>query len=503
MHEWTELLGEFESRLDKAREMGGPEKLAKQRQGGHFDARQRIFHLCDPGSFREIGTLVGSLSYNGLPPAAADGLITGSARINGRPVLIGAEDFTVQGGSIGIGGHAKRVRLAELALQQRAPLIMLLEGAGERVTNAFERYPHASNDLQIMAKLSGIVPTVAVVMGASAGHGVLAALLTDFVVMVQGAAMFSAGPPLVLAAIGEKVTKEELGGAQLHVAESGVAHNLAASEIEAFALVRQYLSYLPQNAWGRPPATVPTDGARRLDTILDLIPRHLKRAYDIRAVLKLLVDDNMLLEIQPLYGASMVTALARLGGQSVAIIANQPLVLGGAITRKAADKTAHFLDLADAFHLPALFLADNPGIMAGSQAEREGTLRGAARMYAAQARLRSAKLHVTLRKAFGFGSSLMAMNPFDGQSTTLAFPAVSLGAMPAAGGGTAAKLNENAQAQADAAESAAAWKSADNLAYDELIDPRDLRNALLAALELSAGRNAEPPAPARHAGVRP
>jgi acetyl-CoA carboxylase carboxyltransferase component len=229
-HEWTELLGEFESRLEKAREMGAPEKLAKQRQGGRFDARQRIFHLCDPGSFREIGTLVGSLSYSGLPPAPADGLIAGSARINSRPVLIGAEDFTVQGGSIGIGSHAKRVRLAELALQQRAPLIMLLEGAGERVTNAFQRHAHAPNDLQLLAKLSGIVPTVALVMGASAGHGVLTALLMDFVVMVQGAAMFSAGPPLVQAAIGEKVTKEELGGAQLHVAESGVAHNLAASE---------------------------------------------------------------------------------------------------------------------------------------------------------------------------------------------------------------------------------------------------------------------------------
>jgi acetyl-CoA carboxylase carboxyltransferase component len=272
---------------------------------------------------------------------------------------------------------------------------------------------------------------------------------------------------------------------------------------EAFALVRQYLSYFPQNAWERPPVTAPADGERRLDAILDLIPRRLSRPYDIRPVLELLVDDNTLLEVQPLYGASMVTALARLGGHAVAIVANQPRVLAGAITRQAADKTAHFLDLADAFHLPVIFLADNPGIMAGTQAEREGTLRSAARMYAAQARLRSVKLHVTLRKAFGFGSSLMAMNPFDGQSTTLAFPTVSLGAMPAAGGGTAAKLSEEAQAQADAAESAAAWKSADGLSYDELIDPRELRNALLAALQLSAGRNAEPPTPALHTGVRP
>lgn len=502
-HGWSDLLQDLDARLDTARAMGGAEKLAKQRAGGRFDARQRIAQLCDPGSFREIGTLVGALSYGGLPPAPADGLIAGSACINGRPVVVGSEDFSVQGGSIGIGTHAKRVRLAEMALQERAPLIMLLEGAGERMTNAFERYVHAPNDLQLLAKLSGKIPTIAVVVGASAGHGVLTALLMDWVVMVRGSAMFSAGPPLVEAAIGEKVSKEELGGVQTHVTESGVAHNLAENDTDAFALVRKYLSYFPQNAWQRPPTVEPTDGERRLDTILDLIPRRLGRPYDIRPVLDLLADHGTLLEVQPLHGTPMVTALARLGGQPVALVANQPQVQGGAITRQAADKAAHFLDLADAFHFPVVFLADTPGIMAGTHAERAGTLRSAARMYAAQARLRSAKLHVTLRKAFGFGSSLMAMNPFDGQTVALAFPTVTLGAMPATGGGAAAKLSAEAQAQADASERAAAWKTADSLSYDEIIDPRDLRNALLAGLRLSAGRTTEPPAPAQHTGVRP
>jgi acetyl-CoA carboxylase carboxyltransferase component len=504
-HDWTELLDELDAHLAKAREMGGPEKLAKQRAGGRCDARQRIFELCDPGSFREIGALVGSLPRAALPLAAADALVGGIATIDGRPVVIGSEDFTVQGGSIGIGTHAKRVRLAELALRDRVPLVMILEGAGERMTNALERYPHAPNDLQILAELSGKVPTVAVVMGASAGHGVLTALLMDFVVMVQGAAMFSAGPPLVEAAIGEKVSKEDLGGARMHVADSGVAHNLAENEAEALALVRQYLAYFPLNAWQRP-ATVPrTDenGERRLDGILELVPRNPSRPYDMRRLLEMLVDTGSLFEVQPLYGASMITALARLGGQPVGIVANQPMVLAGAVTRQAADKTAHFLDLADAFHLPVIFLADNPGIMAGTQAEREGTLRSAARMYAAQARLRVPKLHVTLRKAFGFGSSLMAMNPFDRQSIALAFPGISLGGMPAAGGGTAAKVSDDTRAQLEAAESAGAWKAADNLSYDAVIDPRDLRNALLAGLRLSAGRVTEPPAPARHTGVRP
>ncbi len=440
-----------------------------------------------------------------MPPAPADALVGGIASIDGRPVVIGSEDFTVQGGSIGIGTHAKRVRLAELALQERVPLVMLLEGAGERMTNAFGRYPHAPNDLQVLAKLSGTVPTVAAVMGASAGHGVLTALLMDFVVMVQGAAMFSAGPPLVAAAIGETVSKEELGGVEVHVEHSGVAHNSAADEHEALALVRRYLSYFPLNAWQRPPAAAPTPASadRRLDAILDLIPRNPNKPYDMRRVIELLVDGGSLFEIQPLYGASLVTALARLDGEPVAIMANQPLVSAGAITRQAADKAAHFLDLADAFHFPVVFLADNPGIMAGRQAEREGTLRSAARMYAAQARLRMPKLHVTLRKAFGFGSSLMAMNPFDGQSLTLAFPGVALGGMPAAGGAAAAKLGDEPSAQLAAAETAGAWGPADNLSYDAVIDPRDLRNALVDGLRVGAGRRTEPPAPARHTGVRP
>lgn len=500
--DWKSVLDALAARQAQAREMGGAQKLAKQAAAGRLDARQRIALLCDAGSFREIGALVGAQPRNGLPPAA-DALVGGSAAIDGRPVVMGSEDFTVQGGSIGIGTYAKRVRLAELALQERVPLIMLLEGAGERMTNALERYPHAPNDLQILAQLSGTVPTVAVVLGASAGHGVLTALLMDFIVMVKGAAMFSAGPPLVEAAIGEKVSKEELGGAWLHVTESGVAHHLAESEPEALALVRQYLSYFPLNAWQRPPVISPAEGERRLDDILDVIPCNPSRAYDMRRVLAMVADAGSLCEIQPSYGGSLLTALARLGGQPVCIVANQPAVAAGAVTRQAADKAAHFLDLADAFHFPVVFLADTPGIMVGTQAEREGTLRSAARMYAAQARLRTPKLHVTLRKAFGFGSSLMGMNPFDRQTVSLAFPGATLGGMPVAGGAQAARAPAATQAQLAAAESAGVWTAADNLAYDDVIDPRDLRNALLAALRLSAGRLTEPPLPAQHTGVRP
>jgi acetyl-CoA carboxylase carboxyltransferase component len=327
----------------------------------------------------------------------------------------------------------------------------------------------------------------------------------DLVVMVEGAALFSAGPPLVAAALGEQVTKDELGGAVMHTAESGVAHNLAPDDASALALVREYLGYLPSSAWARPPQR--TDGLdlgeRRLDDVPSVVPRDSAQPYDVRGVLRLVADEGRLLEIQPSYGASLVTALIRLGGRAVAVVANQPLVAAGAVTRAAADKGAHFIEVAGAFHLPVLFVADNPGVMAGRQAERDGTLRSAARMYAAQAALRGPKLHVTLRKAFGFGSSLMAMNPFDRQTITLAFPGATLAGVPASGGADAANAADETRVALDAAESEAAWRTADTMSYDEIIDPRDLRNALLAALRASAGREAEAPRPLRRTGIRP
>ena len=201
-----------------------------------------------------------------------------------------------------------------------------------------------------------------------------------------------------------------------------------------------YLTHFPLNAAGSPPFRAgPDTGPRQLDQLLDLVPVDARRPYPIRPVLEALCDDGAFLDVQPRFGRSMVTALAHLGGRSVAIVANDPSVLAGTIDSDAADKAAHFLEIAGAFGLPCVFLADNPGVLAGTAAERQGILRHAARMFAAQHRLQVPKLHVTLRKAFGFGSSIMAMNPFDGQTISLAFPSITLGAMPASseGGGLA------------------------------------------------------------------
>ena len=495
---WTERLAEFARRQDAARSMGGPERLAKHHARGRLDARTRIDRLVDPGSFREIGTLVGSA--DGAP---ADGLITGVGRLNGRLVAIGAEDFTVLGGSIGPGTAAKRFRIAEIAGNDRVPLVLLLDGAGARATNSTQRHSRSPGDLQKVADLSGRVPTVAAVMGSSAGHGALVAPLMDMTFMVEGGAIFAAGPPLVAVATGEVVDAETLGGAATQVA-SGVVHNVVPTEDEMFALIRRYLSFLPSSAWEPPPNVSGADcGHRRVDAILDAVPAVGTQPYDMRKVLALVCDEGNWLELQPGFGRSMLTSLARIGGQTVMIVANQPLVKAGAIDADAADKAARMVELADAYRLPLVFLTDNPGVLAGSAAERSGTLRAGARLYAAQRRSTNVKVHVTMRKAFGFGSSAMAMNPFDGQTISYCFPEVRLAAMPGKGASSASGATGEDAKALEAADLAGGYRAAQNLSFDEMIDPRDLRNAVLDGLIMGAGRRTVADGPVLRSGIRP
>lgn len=500
--EWGAILQDLQQRREAARAMGGEAKVSRHRSSGKQDARQRLNQLFDIGTFVELGAFVGCVPTEGGAPVPADALVAGFGEIEGRPVLAAAEDFTVLGGSIGDGAADKRYRLTQLAAQERVPLIFMLEGAGHRLTNAHAgRRP---NDLQGLADLSGQVPIVCLVMGAAAGHGALTAPMSDFVVMTEAASMFAAGPPLVKAATGETVTKEQLGGPQVHVALSGVAHNLCADDEAAIDLARRYLSYFPLNAWERPARKSRGDiDERRLDGILDLISPNSRKPYRMRSVLQLLVDEGSMLEIQPKFGASVVVALARLGGHSVAIVANDPSVMAGTIDSDGADKATHFMDVAGAFHLPVIFLADNPGVMGGTRAEQAGALRHAARMFVAQRRLKVPKIHVTLRKAFGFGSSIMAMNPFDGQTLSLAFPGVTLGSSPVGSGADSAKLDEATRAKIEAEQLGGSYLVADRMVYDDVIDPRDLRNALMRGLSLSMGRLSQPCAPRQASGITP
>ena len=479
-NDWGPALAELEARRTSARSMGGPDRLQRHHASGKLDARARIEYLLDEGSFAELGTLAG-----GRVPA--DAFVAGAGRVGGRPVMVGAEDFTVLGGTIGGGSHAKRYRLAELALRDRLPLIMLLEGAGYRPTD--QSHGRAPVDLLMQAQCSGKVPIVTAVLGPSAGHGALIAPLSDFTVMTEQAAIFTAGPPVVRASTGEDVSKEELGGPAVAIG-SGLIHNCAPSDKAALDQVRRYLSFFPSSAWSYPPAANPgpDQGPRRVDEVLTIVPRDNRRIYDMTRVVEVIADEGDWMEIRPRFGRAVICALARLGGHPVAIVANQPKVLAGAIDASAADKAAHFISVADAFHLPLLLLADNPGMLPGTGSERAGVLRAGARMFAAQSLASTPKLHVTLRKAYGFGSLVMSMVSFDGQSATFAFPGVTLGAMGADASIQASRAAADAADEVRRAELDASWRSAAGLGFDEILDPRDLRTALLEALDRAVGR---------------
>ncbi len=465
--------------------MGGPGKLARQRERGRLNARERIAALVDDGSFNEYGALAGGNHPAGHEPLAGDGVIGGTGRLDGRSVVIIAEDFTVKGGSIGHANAAKRTRLVRLALEQQLPLVLMLDGAGERADNQGERYPNAPNDLQLVADLQGRVPVVALVLGASAGHGALTGMFADLIIMVEGSTLFTAGPPLVQAALGLETTPEELGSAAMHTRDSGVAHNLGKTEPECFAMARHFLSLLPDSENGALPERRDAHAAARrgTDRLQDIIPPQPESAYDMREVLEEIADTRSLFELQPDYGRSMLTAVARIGGVPCLLIANQPAVLAGAITRDAAEKAAHFMRVADNFGLPLVSLLDNPGVLPGPEAERSGVLKGAATMFREQRRFRGRKIVVTLRKAFGFGSSVMGMNPWDRQVVSLALPCVSLGGVPAIGGAAASRADAEEAAQMREVQSGA-WVPADGMAFDKVIAPAELRNEIIMALHL-------------------
>ncbi len=295
--------------------------------------------------------------------------------------------------------------------------------------------------------------------------------------------MFTAGPPLVQASLGIETTPEELGSARMHASESGVVHNLAQTEQDAFAQARYFLSLMPQRAGETAPQAREQAGATRRDlpALLELIPPDGSQGYDMRKVLAEVTDEQTLFELQPGYGPSIITALAKIGGVPVMLCANQPMVMAGAITREAAEKATHFIGVADAFGLPLVTLLDNPGVLPGPHSERAGVLKAAGAMFAAQRRYRGRKIVVTLRKAFGFGSSVMGMNPWDNQAISLALPSLSLGGVPAIGGDAAAKASEAEAAQMREVQSEA-WVPADSMAFDKIISPVDMRNEIIDAL---------------------
>jgi acetyl-CoA carboxylase carboxyltransferase component len=491
---WQREVDEIEERRQLALGMGGPERVERQHQNGKRTVRERLDRFLDPGSFLELGMLVtqqGERAEMRGKYTAADGLIVGYGRVDGREIMVGAEDFTVMGGSEGRVGMLKRERMLEIALDRKLPVVWLLDGVGARTGESLRGRWVGGRFFVTMSRLSGQVPQVGLVLGPCAGGPALMAPLLDFVVMVEGISMLAAGgPPIVEAAMGHKVTKEELGGSKIHTRVSGVADNEAPDELAALQMARDYLSYFPSNSWQLPPRQAqgavvePPDG-----DILSIIPHVSTRPYNMRKVLDLIVDGGSRFELKPDYAANMITALARINGHSVGIVANQPSVKAGVIDGPAAEKATHFIQLCDAFHIPLIFFADVPGVMTGPAAEREGTLRRGLRIAHVLGQCTVPTVSIVVRKAFGMGGAAMCGQGM-GSILTLGWPTAEFGTMPMSGTIQAAhhrELESGEVTMADLEKQYASYQDvfgpAESFQIDDIIHPAETRSRIARVLE--------------------
>jgi methylmalonyl-CoA decarboxylase subunit alpha len=498
---WEPEVRAIAERRSRALALGGEERVERQHDQGKLTIRERIDAFLDPGTFREVGQLAAQVDYHpdgSIASYTPAGYVGGTGRVEGRQVVVGGSDFTVRGGS-SEGGHGVRTKqefIEEAAGKYRCPLVLFIDGAGADVrgmeTSGHMYLPY--RDWSLQGRLLGVSPVVAAVVGPAAGGPAGIALLSHWIGMVRGSSfIFASGPPVVKRALGHEVTKEELGGADVHTRVSGVADNAYDSEAELFAAVRRFLSYLPSNVWERPPSIACADPPDRAEEeLLSIVPRDRKKPYSMRRVLELVVDQGSLFEIKPDFGRCIITAFARLEGHVVGVVANNPLVGGGALDADGADKEAHFIELCDVFHIPLVYFADIPGFMIGNAAERKGTLRKGMRAVLAGHMATVPQLTVLVRRAYGMGANAMG-TPYR-VNLRMAWPSGEWSSIPIEGGVDAAFRREIAAAP-DPAERRREiegrllafrnpFLTAESFALEELIDPRQTRPILCDLLRL-------------------
>jgi len=409
--------------------LGGNEKYhQKNSSEGKLFARKRIELLVDSGSFVEEGLFANCLNEE-LP---ADGVVTGFGKVANRLVAILANDSTVKAGSWGARTVEKMIRLQEKADQLKIPVFYLVDSAGARITDQVEMFPGrrgAGRIFRNQAILSGQIPQICILFGPSAAGGAYIPAFCDVLIMVQGnASMYLGSPRMAESVIGEKVSLEEMGGAQMHCTQSGCGDFLAKDEKEAIELGKKYLSYFPQNFQELPKECKSTKSKRPAKDLKALIPESPARAYDVKEVIEVLADENTFFEIKSLYAAELVTGLCRIEGKVAGIVANQPKVKGGVLFVESSDKAARFIQVCDAFNIPILFLADVPGFMIGSKSEREGMIRAGAKFIHAMSNASVPKLTLIIRKAFGAGLYAMCGPAFDCDSV-IALPSAAIAVM--------------------------------------------------------------------------
>jgi acetyl-CoA carboxylase carboxyltransferase component len=465
---------------------------------GKLFARERIDRLVDAGSFIEDGAYANAMA-DGLP---ADGVVTGQALIAGRPVCLMANDSTVKAGSWGARTVEKIIRIIERAYQIGVPMVYLVDSAGARITDQVDLFPGrrgAGKIFHTQVRASGSIPQVCALFGPSAAGGAYIPAFCDVVAMVDGnASMYLGSDRMVQMVTGEKTTLEEMGGARVHCEVSGVGHFLCKDEDAALDVVKNYLSYLPSNWTAQPPATEPK-GAR--GGIGALIPDSERRAFDMRQVVKRLVDEDSFLEIHEKWARELTVGFARIEGQVVGVVANNSLHKGGVLFVDSADKATRFVQLCDAFNVPLIFLADVPGFMVGSAVERQGIIRHGAKMISAISEATVPKFCVVVRKAYGAGLYAMAGPGFE-PDATIALPTAKIAVMGAEAAVNAVYANkiaaiaDEAEREAFVAAKRAEYETdidllrlASELVVDTVVQPDDLRAELVRRLACAQGKD--------------
>jgi methylmalonyl-CoA decarboxylase subunit alpha len=495
---------------------GGPERHhEKASEQGKLGVRERIALLVDADSFCEEALLANWLQ-DGL---GADGVVTGVGEIDGRPVALMANDPTVKAGSWGPKTVEKILRIQERAMSLSVPLVYLVDSAGARITEQVQMFPGrrgAGRIFHNQVKLSGVVPQVCVLFGPSAAGGAYIPAFCDVVIMREGnASMYLGSPRMAEMVIGEKVSLEEMGGARMHTGVSGCSHQLVKSDEEGIATARRYLSYLPGNWQQAPPATAPAAPPAPADgqALGDLIPADENKPFDIKALIAALVDEGSLLEIHPRWAKELVVGFARLHGQAIGVVANQPKHKGGVLFGDSADKAARFIWLCNAFNVPLLFLADVPGFMIGTQVEREGIIRHGAKMISAVSEATVPKISVIVRKAYGAGLYAMAGPAFE-PDCCLALPSASIAVMGPQAAINAVFFNQlqaiddederarrTAELRAEYAQDIDILHLASELVVDAVIEPAQLRDELVRRFAHAASKRRT--WPAKHNPVTP
>jgi acetyl-CoA carboxylase carboxyltransferase component len=498
---WKPELEELAERQRLAEKMGGEEKVSRQHGRGKLDARARIAGIVDEDSFREIGKIAGRGTYaedGTFEDFAPSNLIFGRANIEGRPVVASADDFTVRGGAADAALHRKFTQCEKMAHTLGIPMIRMIDGTGgggsvKSLEDMGFTYVPAVPGWEDIIKNQDTVPVVGLALGPTAGMGAARAVASHYSIMVKGLSQIFAAGPAVAAAIGDDLSKEQLGGSDIHTT-NGVIDEEVASEAEAFVTARKFLSYLPSNVnqlSARAENWDPVD--RKDESLLSAVPRADKQVYSMRKIMTSVFDEGSVFEMGKRWGRAAITAFARLDGWPVAVLANDPSFLGGSWEAKSSEKVERFAKLAEQFHLPVVHLVDNPGFMIGGEAERTGTIRYGVQAMNAVYKATVPWASVIVRRAYGIAGS--AMSNAENFQYRFAWPSGDWGSLPIAGGLEVAYKSDIESADDPAARLAeikakldkvtSPFRTAEQFSVEDIIDPRETRPLLCEFADLA------------------